>query len=64
MYLRSAVWLLGLVVAAQAWAQAPTRPSAIFVMKTDGSDVRKVAQVDGYEDHEAPRWSHEGRPGN
>ena len=61
MYLRSAVWLLGLVVAAEAPAQAPTRPSAIFVMKTDGSDVRKVAQVDGYEDHEAPRWSHDGK---
>ena len=61
MYLRSAAWLLGLVVAAQAWAQAPTRPTAIFVMKADGSDVRKVAQVDGYEDHEAPRWSHDGK---
>jgi WD40 repeat protein len=61
MYLHSAAWLLGLLVAAQAQAQAPTTPSAIFVMKADGSDVRKVAEVDGYNDHEAPRWSHDGR---
>jgi WD40 repeat protein len=36
-------------------------PTAIFVMKTDGTAVRKVAQVDGYEKHGSPHWSHDGK---
>jgi Tol biopolymer transport system component len=32
----------------------------IFVMKTDGSEERKVVSVDGVE-HHTPRWSHDGR---
>ena len=36
-------------------------PTAIFVMKTDGSQVRKVAQVVGYKKHGSPQWSHDGK---
>jgi Tol biopolymer transport system component len=40
--------------------QAANEPSAIYVMTPDGQNVRKLAQVDGYNDHAAPRWSHDG----
>jgi Tol biopolymer transport system component len=33
----------------------------IFVMKVDGSQLRKVVQVEGYDFHAAPRWSHDGK---
>lgn len=33
----------------------------IFVMKTDGSEERKVISVEGIEHHTSPRWSHDGR---
>lgn len=39
---------------------AADEPSAIYTMSTDGQSVRKLAQVDGYNDHAAPRWSHDG----
>lgn len=32
----------------------------IFVMKIDGSGVRKVVAVNGYDHHTSPRWSHDG----
>jgi len=31
------------------------------VMKIDGSGVRKVVEVDGYDHHTSPRWSHDGK---
>ena len=37
------------------------KPFAVYVMKLDGSQVRKVAQVEGYTIHEAARWSHDGK---
>jgi Tol biopolymer transport system component len=40
--------------------QAANEPSAIYVMTPDGQNVRKLAQVEGYNDHAAPRWSHDG----
>jgi WD40 repeat protein len=61
MVFRWATWFLGLLITAQAWAQAVTSPTAIFVMKPDGSDVRKMAEVEGHDDHEAPRWSHDAK---
>jgi hypothetical protein len=42
-------------------ARADNPPSAIFVMKVDGSEVRKIAEAPGYDDHSCPRWSHDGR---
>ena len=36
-------------------------PTALFVMKIDGSATRNVAQVEGYKKHGSPRWSHDGR---
>src|SRR4051812_26812006 len=40
---------------------ADDTPTTIFVMKTDGSQVRKVAQVAGYKKHGSPQWSHDGK---
>ena len=37
------------------------KPFAVYVMKFDGSQVRKLAQVDGCTIHEAARWSHDGQ---
>ncbi len=42
-------------------AAAADEGYGIFVVKTDGSELRKVVQVDGYEYHAAPRWSHDGK---
>ncbi len=55
-------WLLtALLLACPSSARAADEQSAIFVMRPDGSEVRKLAQVDGYSDHAAPRWSHDGK---
>jgi len=43
-----------------AVAHAADVPSAVYTMAIDGQYVRKLAQVDGYSDHAAPRWSHDG----
>src|SRR5262245_44675852 len=34
--------------------------SGIFVMKIDGTEERKVAEVVGFSRHMSPRWSHDG----
>jgi TolB protein len=53
---------LALVLALTAGRlQGEERPYAIYVMKADGSQARKLVQVDGYADHEAPRWSRDGK---
>ena len=43
------------------WLQGAERHDAIYVMKPDGSQLRKLVQVDGYADHAAPRWSPDGK---
>ncbi len=55
-------FFLGAAVVLFAVARLPAAniPTAIFVMKVDGSDVRRVAQVDGYKKHGSPQWSHDG----
>src|ERR1700674_5641625 len=35
--------------------------TAIFVMKADGSQLRKVAEVEGYKKLNSPQWSHDGK---
>jgi len=42
-------------------AAAQQAQDAVFIMQADGSGVRKVAQVDGCNEHAAPRWSHDGK---
>ena len=61
--MRLACALVASVFASTAWAQVPISddPTAVFVMRADGSGVRKVAQVEGFADHAAPRWSHDGK---
>lgn len=58
---RWAAWFFGVCVATQAWAQASSNRTAVFVMKPDGSEARQVTEVAGYDDHEAPCWSHDGK---
>jgi WD40 repeat protein len=58
---RLALVLIFSLFADAAWAQAPSGASAIFVMKADGSEARKVVEVKGHWDHGSPRWSHDGR---
>jgi Tol biopolymer transport system component len=41
--------------------QAADAPSAIYVMRTDESQLRKLAQVEGYVNHASPRWSHSSK---
>ncbi len=36
-------------------------PIAVFIMKVDGSEVRRVGEVRGFTRHGAPRWSHDGK---
>jgi len=45
------------LLAAPLWAQE----TGIFVMRVDGSQERKVVQVDGFTAHGSPRWSHDGK---
>jgi len=64
MSLRRAAVLICLaiaVIAIAARARADEPPWAIFVMKVDGSQVRKIAQAEGHADHTSPRWSHDDK---
>jgi WD40 repeat protein len=40
-------------------ANAADDSTAIFVMKVDGSELRRVAEIKGYSQLNAPRWSHD-----
>ena len=51
-------WLVGTALAP---AVAQNAEWGIFVMKTDGSQVRMLAQIDGCKRHSCPRWSHDGK---
>jgi Tol biopolymer transport system component len=55
--LAASLCFLGLF-ASSAHAQ---NASALYVMKTDGSDVRKVAEPAGFNRVGHPRWSHDGK---
>lgn len=48
---------LWLTIGPSLWAQG----NAVYLMRPDGSDLRKVIRVPGYEDHTAPRFSHDGK---
>jgi dipeptidyl aminopeptidase/acylaminoacyl peptidase len=55
----SVIWVLASAVVNETlWADGQY---GIFIMKVDGSAVRKIVQVEGYEFHAAPRWSHDGK---
>ena len=48
---------IALLVAGAASGQ----DTGIFVMRLDGTEERKVVQVDGFASHGCPRWSHDGK---
>lgn len=53
--------LVGALLSCIYQASAADDPGALFVMRIDGSDVRRVADVVGYRDLSAARWSHDGK---
>ena len=58
-WLLVATWLIASIVGGETLLA--DNQYGIFVIKIDGSEVRKIVQVEGYEDHAAPRWSHDGK---
>jgi Tol biopolymer transport system component len=48
-------------VCAGAVARADNPPSAIFVMKVDGSEAHRIGKSPRHDDHSCPRWSHDGK---
>ncbi len=54
------LWL-GLGASGSHAVLAQQTQNAVFTMRADGSDVRKVIQVEGCYDHSGPRWSHDGK---
>ena len=57
----AAVWIASWLVLFAGTRACGDDRYGIFVIKADGSEVRKVVQVDGYDYHAAPRWSHDGK---
>ena len=57
--LLAVTWLIATIVGGRALLADDQY--GIFVMKVDGSAVRKIVQVEGYDFHAAPRWSHDGK---
>jgi len=55
---RAVFLAIAALAAAPLYAQ---NPYAIHVMKADGSGARKLVEVAGYTDQEAPRWSPDGK---
>lgn len=53
--------LLALVALAAAPLYAQQKPSAIWVMKANGSEARKLVDVEGYTEQAAARWSRDGK---
>ena len=53
--------LVALACFSSSLALAIDAPTAIFVMKLDGTQLRKLAQVEGFAKHGSPRWSHDGK---
>ncbi len=51
-------WLCAVVAAFEG---SSLRAAAIYVMKTDGTQVRKVVEVPGCRSHGSPQWSHDGK---
>jgi Tol biopolymer transport system component len=49
------------IAASAGHLPAAEAPSVIYVMRTDGSQLRKLARVEGYVNHASPRWSHDGK---
>lgn len=57
---RLAAVVIALLCVPSTVSAADAKPWAIFVMRPDGSEVRKLVQVEGCGEHAGPRWSHDG----
>ncbi len=53
--------LTGLSLFDAARAQDKQAPRTIFVMKSDGSGVRRVVFIESFKSLGSPRWSHDGK---
>ncbi len=58
---RMAIAAMAISIFTPSAGRALAEGMGIFVMRTDGSQQRKVAQVDGFGWHSSPRFSHDGR---
>ena len=58
------LWALAIALCAfvnlTAMGQAQEKPWALYVMRPDGSEVRKLVEVEGCREYSSPRWSHDG----
>ncbi len=53
---------LGVIVLVAAFCGvAPARGEGIYVMRVDGTALRKVVEVAGCKAHGSPQWSHDGQ---
>ena len=57
----AAVWLMASALLGVSPLRADDAAWSIFVMRTDGGGVRKVARLEDYRAHGSPRWSHDGK---
>lgn len=60
---RPTFWISSVALLTLLLPLAGTRAddTGIFVVRTDGTEERLVAQVPGYSHHDSPRWSHDGK---
>jgi Tol biopolymer transport system component len=59
-FVRAALFLFVLALTSHT-SLADDADWAIYVMRLDGSQLRRVCRVDGYQAHGSPRWSHDGK---
>lgn len=57
----AALVLLGALTLGLPALRADEAAWTIYLMRTDGSDVRKVARLENFRAHGSPRWSHDGK---
>lgn len=55
------ILMIALLAGLHALGAGPAPAAAIFVMKVDGTEVRKVVHVEGYGGHGSPRFSHDDK---
>ena len=53
--------VVGLALAGSGLPLIASADDAIYVMRPDGKDVRRVALVAGCKGHRSPQWSHDGQ---
>lgn len=58
---RLALWVTSVAVLALLASRTGAQEAGIFVVRLDGTQERRVAQLPDYSHHDSPRWSHDGK---